>query len=106
MRETAKNSARDCTAAELARVLRCMRSQGFNHVTQTGPQAPCGSGTSGDALSKIEALLVSAGRPWGYLNGMVARMLGEKRPIEWLDDAQVHQLMQMLVMDAKRHGRS
>lgn len=56
-------------------------------------------------LSKIEALLAEAGRPWSYLEGIVERMLGEKKPVEWLNDDQVRKLMQMLIVDAKRHGR-
>ncbi|EIR0331078.1 DUF1018 domain-containing protein, partial [Salmonella enterica subsp. enterica serovar Give] len=54
---------------------------------------------------KIEALLAEAGRPWGYLDGIVERMLGEKKPVEWLDDEQIYKVMQMLIVDAARHGR-
>ncbi|MFT4465835.1 MAG: phage protein GemA/Gp16 family protein [Sodalis sp. (in: enterobacteria)] len=81
-----------------------MRGQGFTTLPKHGRKPRVAAGRQG-MLSKIEALLASAGRPWGYLDDMVARMLGEKRPVEWLDDAQVRQLMQMLIMDAKRHGR-
>ncbi|MBG6243045.1 MAG: regulatory protein GemA [Candidatus Symbiopectobacterium sp. Dall1.0] len=105
LRETGKNSAKDCTAAELARVVRYMRRQGFTTLPKQGRKPRVATGRQG-MLSKIEALLASAGRLWGYLDGMIARMLGEKKPVEWLDDAQVRRLMQMLIMDAKRHGRS
>lgn len=93
-----------CTAAELARVVRYMRSQGFTTLLQQGCKPRVAAGRQG-MLNKIEALLASAGRPWGSLDGMIARMLGGKKPVEWLDDAQVCRLMQMLIMDAKRHGR-
>ncbi len=56
-------------------------------------------------LSKIEALLAEAGRPWSYLDGVIAQMLGEKKPIEWLNDDKVRKVMQMLIVDAKRRGR-
>ncbi|MGL9773812.1 MAG: phage protein GemA/Gp16 family protein [Sodalis sp. (in: enterobacteria)] len=77
LRETGKNSARDCTAAKLARVLRCMRSQGFTTLPKQGRKPRVAAGRQG-MLSKIVALLASAGRPWDYLNGMIARMLGKK----------------------------
>lgn len=56
-------------------------------------------------LGKIEALLAEAGRPWAYLDGVVYRMLGEKKPVEWINDDQVRKLKQMLIVDAERHGR-
>ncbi|MGL9773159.1 MAG: phage protein GemA/Gp16 family protein [Sodalis sp. (in: enterobacteria)] len=79
LREAGENSARDCTAAELARVLRYMRSQGFTTLPKQGLKPRAAAGRQG-MLSKIGALLVlaSTGRPWGYLNGMIARMLGKK----------------------------
>ncbi|MGL9772865.1 MAG: phage protein GemA/Gp16 family protein [Sodalis sp. (in: enterobacteria)] len=79
LRETGKNSARDCTVAELARVLRYMRSQGFTTSPKQGRKPRVAARRQG-MLSEIKALLASAGRPWGYLNGMIARMLGEKSP--------------------------
>ncbi len=56
-------------------------------------------------LAKIEALLAEANRQWGYFDGIVEQMLGEKKPVEWLNDDQVRKVMQMLIVDAKRHGR-
>ncbi|MFN1150271.1 gp16 family protein [Serratia liquefaciens] len=94
-RETGKRSAKDCTEAELERMVRYLRAQGF---------VPVPVGRKG-MLSKIEALLAEGGRPWSYLEGVVERMLGEKKPVEWLNDDQVRKLMQMLIVDAKRHGR-
>lgn len=102
-RETGRRSAKDCTDAELERVVRYMRTQGFVPVAGRGRRPSVASGCKG-MLSKIEALLAEAGRPWTYLDGVILRMLGEKKPVEWLNDDQVRKLMQMLIVDAKRHG--
>jgi phage gp16-like protein len=101
-RETGKRSAKECTTAELERVVRYMRRQGFTPTNGRRPNVA--SGRKG-MLSKIEAMLTEAGRPWGYLDGVIERMLGEKKPVEWLNDDQIYKLMQMLIVDARRHGR-
>ncbi|MGP3145148.1 gp16 family protein [Serratia bockelmannii] len=103
-RETGKHSAKDCTEAELERMVRYLRTQGFVPVSGRGRRPSVAVGRKG-MLSKIEALLAEAGRPWTYLDGVVERMLGAKKPVEWLNDDQVRKLMQMLIVDAKRHGR-
>ncbi|WP_158780728.1 gp16 family protein [Pantoea sp. BAV 3049] len=103
-RETGRRSAKDCTDAELERVVRYMRTQGFVSVAGRGRRPSVAVGRKG-MIGKIEALLAEAGRPWGYLDGVIERMLGEIKPVEWLDDVQVRKLMQALIVDAKRHGR-
>lgn len=103
-REAGKRSAKDCTPAELERVVQYMRRQGFTPVARHGRRPSVASGRKG-MLNKIEALLADAGRPWAYLDGVIERMLGEKKPVEWLNDDQVRKVMQMLIVDAKRHGR-
>lgn len=85
-RETGKRSAKDCTEAELEHMVRYLRAQGFVPVPGKGRRPSVAVGRKG-MLSKIEALL------------------GEKKPVEWLNDDQVRKLMQMLIVDAKRHGR-
>lgn len=102
-RQTGKRSASDCSVAELEKVVLYMRTQGFAPSSR-GRRPRIATGRKA-MLSKIEAMLAEAGRPWGYLDGMVERMLGEKKPVEWLNDDQVRKLMQMLIVDAKRHGR-
>lgn len=102
-RQTGKRSASDCSVTELEKVVLYMRTQGFA-LSSRGRRPRVATGRKA-MLSKIEAMLAEAGRPWGYLDGMVERMLGEKKPVEWLNDDQVRKLMQMLIVDAKRHGR-
>ncbi|EDN6658151.1 regulatory protein GemA [Salmonella enterica] len=102
-RQTGKRSARDCSVSELEKTVLYMRTQGFAPSSR-GRRPRVATGRKA-ILSKIEALLAEAGRPWGYLDGIVARMLGEKKPVEWLDDEQIYKVMQMLIVDAARHGR-
>lgn len=59
LRETGKQSAKDCTAAELARVIRHMRRQGFTTLPRHGRKPHVAAGRQG-MLSKTEALLASA----------------------------------------------
>ncbi|ATF95176.1 gp16 family protein [Cedecea neteri] len=102
-RQTGKRSAGDCSDTELEKMVLYMRTQGFAPSSH-GRRPRVATGRRA-MLGKIEALLAEAGRPWAYLDGMVFRMLGEKKPVEWLNDDQVRKLMQMLIVDAKRHGR-
>ncbi|EAP4496801.1 TPA: regulatory protein GemA [Salmonella enterica] len=102
-RQTGKRSARDCSVSELEKTVLYMRTQGFAPSSR-GRRPRVATGRKA-ILSKIEALLAEAGRPWGYLDGIVERMLGEKKPVEWLDDEQIYKVMQMLIVDAARHGR-
>ncbi|HDC2287785.1 TPA: regulatory protein GemA [Salmonella enterica] len=102
-RQTGKRSARDCTVPELEKTVLYMRTQGFAPSSR-GRRPRVATGRKA-ILSKIEALLAEAGRPWGYLDGIVERMLGEKKTVEWLDDEQIYKVMQMLIVDAARHGR-
>ncbi|WP_350355630.1 hypothetical protein [Serratia symbiotica] len=53
-------------------------------------------------VSKMEALLAEANRPWSYLDGIIKRMLGEVKPLAWLNDEQVRKVLQMLIIDATR----
>lgn len=102
-RQTGKRSARDCSVSELEKTVLYMRTQGFTPSSR-GRRPRVATGRKA-ILSKIEALLADAGRPWGYLDGITERMLGEKKPVEWLDDEQIYKVMQMLIVDAARHGR-
>ncbi|MCX8957206.1 regulatory protein GemA [Erwinia psidii] len=102
-RHTGKRSARDCSVTDLEKVVLYMRTQGF--AASSHGRRPRVAGGRKAMLSKIEAMLAEARRPWGYLDGVIEQMLGEKKPVEWLNDEQVRKLMQMLIVDAKRHGR-
>lgn len=55
-------------------------------------------------VSKIEAFLTEAGRPWEYADGMARKMFKVER-VEWCDCDQLRRLVAALTYDAKRHGR-
>ena len=56
-------------------------------------------------MSKIEALLAEAGRPWDYAHTMAANMFKVEK-VDWLEYEQLASLMKALIIDAKRHGRN
>lgn len=103
-RLTGKRSARDCSDAELERMVRYMRSQGFAPLADHGKKPNVAAGRKA-MVNKIEALLTEANRPWSYLDGIIKRMLGDVKPLAWLNDDQVRKVMQALIVEAKRHGR-
>lgn len=65
------------------------------------PTPPAGRRT---VISKVEALLAEAKRPWDYAHAMALRMFQVEK-VDWLDDQQLQKLLAALIYDAKRHGR-
>ncbi|MCQ4142817.1 gp16 family protein [Vogesella sp. AC12] len=55
-------------------------------------------------MSKVEALLAEAGRPWDYAHTMAAHMFKVEK-VDWLEYEQLASLMKALIIDAKRQGR-
>jgi phage gp16-like protein len=55
-------------------------------------------------MSKIEALLAEAGRPWEYAVAMAKHMY-DKDNLEFCDHAQLSGIIAALVKNAKREGR-
>lgn len=102
-RVTGKHSARDCSEAELERVVRYMRERGFTSTTKHGRKPRVSVGKKA-VLGKIEALLAEAKRPWSYAVSMGKRMFG-KEQLEWLTIEQLTAVMNALQYNAKRHGR-
>lgn len=102
-RVTGKRSARDCSNAELERVVLYMREQGFSHVSGYGRKPRVAAGRKA-VLGKIEALLAEAKRPWGYAEALGKRMF-DKQKLEWLTIKQLISVMNALQYDAKRNGR-
>lgn len=56
-------------------------------------------------MSKIEALLASAGREWAYATAVAKRVCKVDR-LEWCSDAQLSKVVAALQIDADRHGRT
>lgn len=94
-RETGKYSARDCSDTELEKVVLYMRTRGFAPSSR-GRRPRVASGRKA-MLNKIEVLLAETGRSWTYLDGIVLQMLGENKPVEWLNDDQVRMTCSPLI---------
>lgn len=56
-------------------------------------------------LAKLDAQLAEAGRPRAYADAIAMSRFKVAR-VEWLGDAQLYKIVQMLAVDAKRHGRT
>lgn len=99
------SSAKQLTNRNVGNVLAEFRRLGFvpKPAKKAGRKAPRPPATRQVVMSKVEALLADAGRPWAYADGMARRMFQVER-VDWLDDDQLQRLMQALIIDAKRHG--
>lgn len=100
------NSAKDLTNRTVGGVMHEFRRLGFEPkpAKKAGRKAPRPPRARQKVMSKIEAMLTHAGRPWAYADGVAKRMFGVER-VDWLDDDQLHRLMTGLIIDAKRQGR-
>ncbi|TXH74474.1 MAG: regulatory protein GemA [Lysobacteraceae bacterium] len=105
---TPVRSAGDCTPRQLEAVLDELRRLGGAPAcgAQTGQQWPGRpAGELSPLLSKIEALLADAGRPWAYATA-VARRICKVDRLEWCSDEQLGKVVAALQINADRHGRS
>ncbi|MBS3893063.1 MULTISPECIES: gp16 family protein [Serratia] len=104
-RLTGKCSAKNCTDAELERVLGYMKDKGFvrKPTLKHGRRPGVAKGHKA-ILAKIEALLAEANRKWAYAEAMGKRMFDQQK-LEWLTTKQLIAVMNALQYDAKRNGR-
>lgn len=100
------SSAKELTNRNVGNVLNEFRRLGFvpKPAKRAGRKAPRPPVTRQNVINKIEAMLAHADRPWAYADGMARHMFKVER-VDWLDDDQLHRLMQSLIIDAKRQGR-
>ncbi|WNL39846.1 regulatory protein GemA [Halomonas sp. PAMB 3232] len=100
------SSAKDLTNRTVGAVMHEFRRLGFEPkpAKKAGRKAPRPPRSRQNVMSKIEAMLTHAGRPWTYADGIAKRMFNVER-VDWLDDDQLHRLMTGLIIDAKRQGR-
>lgn len=99
-------SARDLDAAGRARVLDHLKACGFKGKRgRPHPGSPHNlkSEERGPQLSKVEALLADAGRPWAYVDGMAQRMFGVAR-VTWCNQEQLQKTIAALVYDQRRRN--
>jgi phage gp16-like protein len=99
-----KTSCTACSLDELQRIREYLHKQGFPRSSARHGRRPKVALTKKTLLSKIEALLAEAKRPWAYAEGLAAHMF-KQHVLEWLTEEQLASLMKALIIDAKRHGR-
>ncbi|MZG20979.1 regulatory protein GemA [Dickeya dianthicola] len=100
-RLTGKSSATQCSMQELEAVKAYMHTQGYPRRAKSHGRKPSVPASKKAILSKVEALLTDAGRPWAYAETMAQHMF-DVRYVDWLDVQQLTKLMQALIIDAKR----
>lgn len=103
-RLTGKTSATRCSLDELQTIKEYMHTAGFPRQPRRHGRRPSVASSREAMLSKIEALLADAGRPWDYAISMAKRMFNRER-VDWLTTEELTKLMQALIIDAKRRGK-
>lgn len=103
-RLTGKTSSTRCSLDELQTVKDYMHTAGFPRQSRKHGRRPSVPKTREGMLSKVEAQLTDAGRPWSYAEGMAKRMFKRQR-VDWLTTEELTKLMQALDYDAKRRAK-
>lgn len=100
------SSSTKLTPRQIGRVLAELERLGWKSTSNkpAGRPAPQVTEDRQRLVSKIEAFLAEAKRPWSYADAMALRMFEVER-VEWMDCAQLGKLVAALAYDAKRHGR-
>lgn len=96
-------SAKDLNPRQVGLVLREFERLGWK--PKPGRPKPNAAVDRQKLVSKIEAQLAEAGRPWNYADSLAQRLYKVER-LEWLDAKQLGGVITALVKDAQRHGRS
>ncbi|PLP96027.1 regulatory protein GemA [Pseudomonas sp. FFUP_PS_473] len=102
VRIAGKTSAKDLSPLQTANVLRELERLGWQ--PKRGRAKPKPAADRAKLVSKIEAQLADAGRPWAYGDG-IAKRLYKVEKVEWLNPEQLRGVVAALAYDAKRHGR-
>lgn len=97
-------SAKDLTVTQAEKVLAHLRKCGFTPAPKFG-RRPTPPRDRQALVSKIEALLAEAKRPWSYADALAKHMFGIEK-IDWCDGDQLWRVVAALQKDAKRHGRA
>lgn len=105
-RLTGKRSATLCSLTELQTVREYMHQQGYPRKSAKHGRKPSVAPSRAGLLSKIEALLTEAGRPWQYAESMAKHMFKGRQAIEWLTTEELTKLMVALNIDARRRRRN
>lgn len=99
-------SAKDLNPRQIGAVIAEFQRLGWVPKTVRKPSrpAPNAAAERRKLVSKIEAFLAEASRPWAYADALALRMFKVER-VEWCDFDQLRSLIAALAYDAKRKGR-
>lgn len=102
-----KHSCTVMSDAELMQVLQAMKAKGFKPKTNKHGKRPTASADDeqrNKLLNKIEALLTENGNHWNYAHAIAKRAFGKAR-VQWLSNVQLHKIVKMLAVNARRQGK-
>ncbi|MGX2968781.1 gp16 family protein [Ursidibacter arcticus] len=102
-----KHSCSVMSDAELMIVLRAMQAKGFVVKSKKHGKRPTASlynPSRQQLMNKIEAFLAEGKKPWNYVHAICKRSFGIDR-LQWCTDEQLHKVVQMLAVMARRHGK-
>lgn len=103
------SSAKDLTLIGAAKVLAHLERSGFKPKAATALRSrPSVGADRAPLMSKVEALLADAGRPWAYADGVAKRLFAgttKVERIEFCDAAHLGKVVAALSMDAKRRAK-
>jgi phage gp16-like protein len=106
----AVSSSKDLTLIGAAKVLAHLERCGFKAKPAKAAQRslPSVGADRAPLMSKVEALLADAGRPWAYADGVAKRLFGNTTKverIEFCDVAHLSKVVAALSFDAKRRAK-
>lgn len=99
------SSSKNLTLIGAAKVLAHLERCGFKPKASDSGKRPVTAGDRTALMSKVEAQLTEAGRPWSYVDGMAQKMFKVDKVI-WLDAGQLMKVVAALAYDAKRRAKT
>lgn len=97
------SSSKDLTPLGAAKVLQHLEQAGFKPKAPNKGKRPNPPANRRALISKIEAQLADAGRPWAYVDSMAQKMFKVSK-VAWLDAVQLGKVVAALSYDAKRRA--
>lgn len=102
---TGKTSSAQLNGAGRKALIDHFKKIGFKVVAKKAGRAkPAVAAPRQRYITKIEAQLATAGRPWAYADAMAKRICNIER-IDWCEPADLLKIIAALTYDARRHGR-
>ena len=98
-------SSKDLTLISAAKVLAHLERCGFKPKAANTGKRPITTSDRAALMSKVEAQLCDAGRPWSYVDGMAQKMFKVDKA-SWLSAEQLMKVVAALAYYAKRRAKT